>query len=67
MRFHLSESDLSKYGRFDNIMASLDKVKAKETMERIENTTIKNHKVVIRAEEYLRKFILSGGFDIKEV
>lgn len=47
-------------------MASLDKVKAKETMERIENTTIKNHKVVIRAEEYLRKFILSGGFDIEK-
>ncbi len=67
MRFHLSESDLSKYGRFDNIMSSLDKVKAKETMERIENTTIKNHKVVIRAEEYLRKFILSGGFDIEKL
>lgn len=67
MRFHLSESDLSKYGRFDNIMASLDKVKAKETMERIEKTTVKKHKVVIRAEGYLRKFILSGGFDIEKL
>lgn len=61
MVFHLKEEKLYEGGLFDQIMETLDHAKAKETMEKLEDCTIRPHRVVQKAEGYLKKFILSGG------
>ena len=61
MVFHLKEEKLYEGGLFDQIMETLDRTKAKETMEALEGDVIRPHRVVQKAEGYLKKFILSGG------
>lgn len=61
MVFHLTEENLLQGGLFDQIMGTLDRAQAKATMERLEGMEIKPHRVVQKAEGYLKKFILSGG------
>ena len=61
MVFHLTEDNLLQGGLFDQIMGSLDRTQAKATMERLERMEIRPHRVVQKAEGYLKKFILSGG------
>lgn len=61
MVFHLKEEKLYEGGLFDQIMETLDRAKSKETMEKLEDCTIRPHRVVQKAEGYLKKFILSGG------
>ena len=61
MVFHLTEGNLLQGGLFDQLMATLDRVKAKTAMEAIEGATIRPHRVVQKAEGYLKRFILSGG------
>lgn len=61
MVFHLTEDNLLQGGLFDQIMGTLDRAQAKATMERLEEVEIRPHRVVQKAEGYLKKFILSGG------
>ena len=61
MVFHLKEEKLYEGGLFDQIMETLDRAKAKETMEKLEDCPIRPHRVVQKAEGYLKKFILSSG------
>ena len=61
MVFHLTEENLLQGGLFDQLMATLDRVKAKAAMEAIEGTAIRPHRVVQKAEGYLKRFIFSGG------
>ena len=61
MVLHLTEENLLKGGLFDQLMVSLDRSKAKVTMESLEGTAIRQHRVVQKAEGYLKRFILSGG------
>lgn len=53
-------------GRFDALKDSIDKAKAKTYFESVEGVTIPIFKVNIRIDAFLRKFILSDGFDIDE-
>ena len=61
MAFHLDEENLLRGGFFDQVMATLDRKKAKMAMEEKEGAEIKPHRVVQKAEQYLKRFILSGG------
>lgn len=61
MVFHLTEDNLLQGGLFDQIMGTLDRAQAKATIERLEGVEIRPHRVVQKAEGYLKKFILSGG------
>ena len=61
MVFHLTEDNLLQGGLFDQIMGTLDRAQAKATIERLEGMEIRPHRVVQKAEGYLKKFILSGG------
>ena len=61
MVFHLTENNLLQGGLFDQIMGTLDRAQAKATIERLEGVEIRPHRVVQKAEGYLKKFILSGG------
>lgn len=61
MDFHLTESNLLQGGFFDQIMKTLDRVKAKSTIEALENIELKLNRITQKAEKYLKNFILSGG------
>ncbi len=61
MTIKLSEDRLYEGGLFDQIMGTLDRQRAKETIETIERCVIKPHRIVQKAERYLKDFILSGG------
>ena len=59
--YHLNEENLYQGGLYDEILLDLDKEKAKEVMESIEGIEIKSHRVKLKAQEYLKRFILSEG------
>ena len=61
----VSESSLNEYGRFDDLVATVDKSKAKAYFEKLENTPIPPPKVNPKVSKLLREFVLSGGFEIE--
>ena len=62
----LDESTINEFGRFDALMQTLDKAKAKEFFERMEGASIPVFKVNMKADTFLRRFIIEGGIDIDE-
>ena len=64
MKFRATPSNLNEYGRFDDLIGTVDKKKAKEYIEGVEKTKLKEYKVNIKIDKFLREFIIKGGFDI---
>ncbi len=64
MNSSVCESDLNEYGRFDDLKNSVDRDKAKQYFEALENETIPPFKITVKTHNLLRDFILQGGFDI---
>jgi len=60
----ISETTINEFGRFDALMGSADRTKAKAYFERIEGTAIATFKVNMKLHDLLQRFILSGGLDI---
>ena len=66
MAANVNEANINEYGRFDDLKASVDKSKAKEYSEKLENAQIPPFKINIRAHHLLQEFTLIGGLDIEE-
>lgn len=66
MSTRVTESDINEYGRFDELKATLDKEKAKKFFEVREGASIPQFRVNIKADELLREFVLTGGFNLEE-
>lgn len=64
MELNLNELNINEFGRLDDLKKSVDKQKARAYFESIEGTKVLPHKVNIRVDSLLRKFILSGGFEL---
>ena len=64
MEQNLSSDDLNKFGRFDELKKTVDKVKAKQYFEKVEGTAIIPPKVNQKMDTLLKQFILSGGFGL---
>lgn len=64
MSLKVSENTINEYGRFDDLITSVDKVKTKAYFDKTEKLPVPQYKVNMRVSELLRKFIVSGGFDI---
>jgi type I restriction enzyme R subunit len=60
----LSEQNINEFGRFDQLKDTIDKARAKAYFESVEGGQLPMFKVNIKAADLLRKFILSGGFDL---
>ncbi|MDO5096398.1 MAG: HsdR family type I site-specific deoxyribonuclease [Peptostreptococcaceae bacterium] len=60
----IEESKINEYGRFDELKATADKVKAREYFESIEGVKLNPPKVNIKLDNLLRRFICEGGFDL---
>ncbi len=59
-----SETDITNV-LLKPIKDSMNIDKAKSYFERLEKTSLPKYKIVVKADELLRKFILAGGFDIE--
>lgn len=64
MELNLNELNINEFGRLDDLKKSVDKQKARTYFESVEGTKVLPHKVNIRVDSLLRKFILSGGFEL---
>jgi type I restriction enzyme R subunit len=64
MKLHLTKANLNEFGRFDKLIASVDKEKARAYFEKKEGATISPFKASSKASKLLREFLLKGGFDI---
>lgn len=65
MSLGLTEANINEFGRFDELRKSVDKKKAKEFLESYEHTKLIPPKVNMKTDQWLRKFILSGGFEVE--
>lgn len=65
LNLHVTEDNINEFGRFDELKTSVDRNIAKVYFERIENTTIPPHKIQMKIDNILRRFIFMGGFDIE--
>lgn len=61
-----TNDDINKFGRFDEIKKTVDKGKAKAYFEKMEGTTIIPPMVNQKMDLLLKKFILTGGFELDE-
>ena len=61
-----TEVNFNEYGRFDELKDSVNKIKAKKFFEEQEGLVIPPFNVNVKIAGLLKKFILSGGFEIKE-
>lgn len=60
----ITEANINDYGRFKTLVDTVDKTKAKLYFEHIEGVSIPPFKINMYVDKLLRKFLLSGGFDI---
>ena len=64
MDAHVSESTLNEYGRYDDLISTVNKAKARAYFESVEGVRLPPPKVLIKTDKLLRSFILNGGMDI---
>ena len=61
---NLEEANLNEFGMFDDLKSTVDKSKAKEYFEKLDETELTKVKVNQKTSKLLKEFILRGGFDI---
>ena len=66
MDIGLTAKNINEYGRFTELKNTVDKEKAKDYFETWEGEKLPQFKVNIREDNLLQKFILEGGFDIRQ-
>lgn len=64
MQSSVTDANINEFGRFDKLKATVDKAKAKTFIEKLEGNPVKTFQVNMKVDQLLRKFILSGGFDV---
>ena len=63
---HLTENNINEFGRFDELMKTVDRKKARAFFEEREGIKLIPPKVNMRTDSYLRRFILTGGGEMEE-
>lgn len=64
MEMHLTVETINEYGKLSELKKTIDKEKTQQFFERVEGKPIPMPRVNIKADLFLRDFILSGGYDI---
>lgn len=64
MNTRTTEANLNEYGRFDALLATIDKEKATVYFTALEGQNIPAFKVNIKSADLLRTFIIQGGFEL---
>ena len=64
MKLRLSEANINEFGRFDKLVASVDRAKAKAYFEAVEGVAVSTFATSSKSSKLLRDFLLKGGFDL---
>lgn len=67
MTLPVSAKNLNEYGRFDDLLNSVNFENARKSLEEIYGKTIEVWEAHIEVQKILRDFILQGGFDLKSL
>jgi type I restriction enzyme R subunit len=65
MNLKLTEANINEYGRFDSLKDTVDRAKARAYFEWKQGAAISPFKASNLIDEFLRKFLLEGGFDVE--
>jgi type I restriction enzyme R subunit len=65
MKLKLTDANINEYGRFDKLIASVDRAKARAYFEKVEGQAVSAFVTSSKATKLLREFLLKGGFDIE--
>ena len=65
MKLRLTEANINEFGRFDKLIASVDRVKAKSYFEKVDGAMVSTFATSSKAAKLLREFLLKGGFDVE--
>lgn len=66
MSCHVNEINFNEFGRFDNLIKTVDKILAKQYFDNIEHKNLSLREVNMKVTKLVKKFILQGGFDIRK-
>ena len=66
MELHLTTQNINEFGRYDALKSTIDKQKARLYFESLEGKRLIPPKVLVKVDNLLREFIISGGFDIQK-
>ena len=58
---HVNENNINEFARFDALLSTVDKVKAKQYFEQEEGKTIQPFKVNVKVAGFLKEFILKNS------
>ncbi|WP_227553857.1 type I restriction endonuclease subunit R, EcoR124 family [Acinetobacter haemolyticus] len=58
---HVNENNINEFARFDALLSTVDKAKAKQYFERKEEQAIPAFKVKVKTDKFLREFILRSS------
>lgn len=64
MEANVTEQNINEFGRFDDLVATVDKAKARAYFEKAEKNRLTIPRVLVRVDQLLRSFIIQGGFDL---
>ena len=67
MTLPVSAKNLNEYGRFDDLLNSVNYDIARKSLEEIYGKTIEIWEAHVEVQKILRDFILQGGFDLKSL
>ena len=62
----IDEKNINEFGRFDSLVNTVDKKKAKAYFEAIDGKPLKMFRVNGYVQKYLSQFIISGGFEVED-
>ena len=62
-----SMTNINEFGKYEDLLKTLDLEKAKKTLEKIYNRELKKYEVNLKVDEILREFIVNDGFDIETI
>ena len=64
MALHLSEDTINEFGRYDKLKATADMEKVRKYFRETTGEELSPFKAKSKFDNFLRLFILSGGFDL---
>ena len=62
-----SMTNINEFGKYEDLLKTVDLEKAKKTLEKIYNRELKKYEVNLKVDEILREFIVNAGFDIETI
>ncbi len=67
MQLHVTQADINAFGRFDQLKNSISWPAAKAYLDRFEYEPLPVHRIRIKVDTMLRRFVLEDGFEFDDI